>query len=241
MKNRIVQPLKNADEFTADSSRVANRMVELALPTLIDVTVCNYGVNIPSAPSGKEKIIFSNRLHEPLYQIDKIIEAFAKFRKTEVGPSWKLVIAGSGSQTQELKSLTETLELNGVVSFVGWLSSYDNQNFYAVSSVFVSIPKSDATSISLLEAMGHGCFPLVSDFPASREWVQNNWNGRLISDNETNFFDGIEHDNLHQAAVVNRRAIEYRANRPVGREHFYNLCLDMIEKNNSLSNLKASK
>jgi glycosyltransferase involved in cell wall biosynthesis len=37
--------------------------------------------------------------------------------------------------------------------------------------VYVSTSKSDSTSVSLLEAMAAGCFPVVSDIPANREWV----------------------------------------------------------------------
>jgi glycosyltransferase involved in cell wall biosynthesis len=48
--------------------------------------------------------------------------------------------------------------------------------------VFVSVPDSDGTSVSLLEAMGAGCLPVLSDVPANREWVVHGSNGLLVED-----------------------------------------------------------
>ena len=40
---------------------------------------------------------------------------------------------------------------------------------------------SDSVSVSLLEAMAHGCIPLLSDLPANREWVGDGDNGLVIA------------------------------------------------------------
>jgi glycosyltransferase involved in cell wall biosynthesis len=42
----------------------------------------------------------------------------------------------------------------------------------------------DGTSVSLLEAMGAGAFPVVTDISANREWIINGENGFLISPDE---------------------------------------------------------
>jgi glycosyltransferase involved in cell wall biosynthesis len=39
------------------------------------------------------------------------------------------------------------------------------------AAVYVSVPSSDGTSVSLLEAMTAGAYPIVSDLAANREWV----------------------------------------------------------------------
>jgi glycosyltransferase involved in cell wall biosynthesis len=53
---------------------------------------------------------------------------------------------------------------------------------YRRSAVFVSVPESDGTSVSLLEAMGAGCLPVLSNLPANREWVREGDNGLLVAD-----------------------------------------------------------
>jgi glycosyltransferase involved in cell wall biosynthesis len=36
--------------------------------------------------------------------------------------------------------------------------------------------------VSVLEAMAHGCIPLLSDLPANRELVENGRNGLVLAD-----------------------------------------------------------
>ena len=44
------------------------------------------------------------------------------------------------------------------------------------------VPRSDSVSVSVLEAMGHGCIPLLSDLPANRELVRDGVNGLVVPD-----------------------------------------------------------
>jgi glycosyltransferase involved in cell wall biosynthesis len=53
---------------------------------------------------------------------------------------------------------------------------------YHRAAVFASVPESDGTSVSLLEAMAAGCVPVLSDLPANREWVTDGRNGFLVDD-----------------------------------------------------------
>ena len=46
--------------------------------------------------------------------------------------------------------------------------------------IYVSTARSDTTSVSLLEAMACGLFPVVTDIPANREWIDDGHNGRLF-------------------------------------------------------------
>jgi glycosyltransferase involved in cell wall biosynthesis len=57
------------------------------------------------------------------------------------------------------------------VQFPGWLSQPQLDRELEAAHVYVSTSKSDSTSVSLLEAMAAGSFPVVSDLPANREWV----------------------------------------------------------------------
>lgn len=212
--------LKNATAFTSDSAFMSQRMRELVPEKKLDITLCNFGVAKPIFNLPKEKIIYANRLHKPLYRVDKIIEAFKKFRDTPNGNSWQLVIAATGSETPSLQKLTTDLEMDDSVLFVGWLEREDNMKWYARSKVWVSVPESDATAISLLEAMYYGCYPVVSDLPASHEWIENGKNGRIVSNVNSSFLNGIDEVDFEAVSDFNFHKIDQEATFAIAREKF---------------------
>ena len=128
----------------------------------------------------REKRLLSCRLHKPLYRIDAIVRAFAEVAAD--CPGWMLEVAATGEQTDALKRLAEGLGLGQRVAFSGMLDAPTLARAYRRSAVFVSVPESDGTSVSLLEAMGAGCLPVLSDLPANREWVREGENGLLVAD-----------------------------------------------------------
>jgi len=173
--------LKSADAITADAQFMADAINELVGPT--PVVIANFGVEIATKESifPREKVIYSNRMHEPLYRIDEIILQAAPFLLAN--PTWKLRIAASGSETERLKQLVEQHLPVSSVEFIGFQSATENRENYLRSTVYVSIPNTDGTSISLLEAMAYGCLPIVSDLPANREWIESGVNGIVSSGN----------------------------------------------------------
>jgi glycosyltransferase involved in cell wall biosynthesis len=178
--------LNHCDKFTTDAQFVADRMDQLAHKKLHTV-IANFGINIVDIEIEKENLIYSNRLHKSLYRIDKIITAFSKFVKDH--PDWKLVIGATGPETDRLKDLVDQLELENDITFIGWVDAAINSKMYAKSKIWVSIPESDATSISLLEAMSLGSVPVVVDLPANREWIEHQKNGFIVQDIDSNFLE----------------------------------------------------
>ncbi|MEK9501859.1 glycosyltransferase [Gaopeijia maritima] len=71
-----------------------------------------------------------------------------------------LVMAGDGSQREELEALAGTLDLCGHVTFLGWWD--DPEGLLRALDVFALTSVSEGTSISLLEAMSTGCCPVVT-------------------------------------------------------------------------------
>lgn len=165
--------LRKADLITADAEVMVDSMQTLH-PTG-DYRIWQYGIDPIQSTQEKEKVIYSNRMHEPLYRIDKVIDYFSDFHRAH--PDWKLVIGGSGSLTEDLKKQVDGLGLNQAVDFVGYSDAKANAAHYAKSSFFISIPNSDGTSVSLMEAMSAGCIPIVSDLEVNKVWIDNNVNG----------------------------------------------------------------
>jgi glycosyltransferase involved in cell wall biosynthesis len=50
--------------------------------------------------------------------------------------------------------------------------------------ILVSTSSEDGTSVSLLEAMGLGAFPIVMDIHSNREWITPSLKGFLVPVNE---------------------------------------------------------
>jgi glycosyltransferase involved in cell wall biosynthesis len=46
----------------------------------------------------------------------------------------------------------------------------------------MSLPESDSVAVSVLEAMGHGCIPILSDLPANHELVEDGENGLILAE-----------------------------------------------------------
>lgn len=168
-----VSMLKNAKIVTADAHYMIHVMKKLYAKT--DYRYWQYGITpIKPAPQ-KEKIIFSNRLHNPLYRIHQIILYFNEFHTTH--SDWKLVIGATGTETEWLKQQVANLNLADSVQFVGWLTQEENAVWYAKSAIYISIPSSDGASVSLMEAISAACIPIVSDLDANSEFITHELNG----------------------------------------------------------------
>jgi len=211
--------LQNGSAFTADANFVAEKMDELAGKNL-KTTLANFAsVEISENPA-KENVIYSNRLMNKLYRIDAVIRAFALFLKNENRKEWKLIIAGTGEEFPALQELSESLNVADSIEFAGWLNHDENKSNYERARIFVSVPESDGTSISLLEAMGAGCIPVVSDLPANREWITHGENGFVVSDFSDNFFEDALKINSINAVSINQELIKNKATFKANQEAF---------------------
>ena len=209
--NMVKFNLANSDIVTSDSLYMSSQ-ISMLCPAVKEIHTINFGIqNIPQiVPSldTKENIILSNRLHKPLYNIDKIITAFAKIVNQH--PDYKLVVAGSGSETKLLQELAKSLGLNErQIIFTGMIPYNELITWYQKAKYFVSLPISDATSSSLLEAMSYGCYPILSNLPANLEWVIDDING-IINQNPNNLFcDIIQAINLSTESLSSSLIFNY--------------------------------
>lgn len=115
--------------------------------------------------------IVSLRSWEPNYRIDVIVRAMAVFNRTPSGASAHLHLLGGGSQEAELRALVQSLGLGAQVTFHGRLDDAGMSAVMQACKVSVSVPCSDATSVSVLESMACGLPVVASDLPANRQWL----------------------------------------------------------------------
>ncbi len=220
-RKMLTKIINSADVLCCDSYYVANEMMQYSLNKNLNITIANFGIDSLGNSMDKKNIIYSNRLHEPLYQIDKILIAFSDFVKEQT--DWELIIAGSGSKTSELKKLAKDMGIYDKVSFVGWVDKVKNYDLYKQSLIYVSFPASDATSISLLEAMSAGCIPVLSNLPANHEWVINDLNGIISLDITADSFKKALHLDRNSVKQLNQQIINQGATKDTNREKFYNI------------------
>lgn len=206
----VRKTLERSQWITADSKEMISAMMRLH-PSKDKYVHLQYGITLID-PGQKERIIYSNRLHQKLYRIDQIIAYMDEFRKEN--PDWKLIIGAVGRETDALKRNVEVRGMQDCVEFVGWLETKDNHAWYARASIYITIPEHDGTAISLLEAMSAGCIPIVPNLDVSREWIEDGVNGIIEKPGKNPLFEALVFDR-EACATANRDRIEKEASRAV--------------------------
>jgi len=216
-KHMVRYNLSRADYITADAKFMIKAIKKMVGDG--EVLLANFGIDFENIEiPEKENIIYSNRLHNDLYNIDEVINTFSIFQQTN--KNWKLIIAANGSNTEKLKELAESVLQKGTFQFVGFVNHEVNKNYYLKSKIWLSIPSSDGTAISLLEAMGYGCIPVVSNLPANLEWIVNNENGIIVNDGLLNALERVSDISLLDLQSINKQLIINNATKMVNRNKF---------------------
>ena len=149
---------------------------------------------MPAEPSKKLKEprrFFANRGLEDIYDPMRVLRVFAAV--AAAWPDARLVVANSGSLQEALRTQAAALGLTDRIEFVGRLDAAVQAAQYARARWYLSLPHSDSVSVSVIEAMAHGCVPLLSDLPANRELVRDGDNGLVLPpDNEAGLVAALE-------------------------------------------------
>jgi len=154
---------------TSDSRHMAERMQELGGA---EPMVFPFGLEAmpPAPPSKAPWRFFANRGLEPIYAPERVIEAFAAV--AAVQPEAELVVANDGRLRGALEAQVARLGLAQRVRFTGRLNAEAQAFEYAAARWYLSLPLSDSVAVSVLEAMAHGCLPILSDLPANHELAE---------------------------------------------------------------------
>lgn len=166
-------------------------------------------------PAGPGPRIVSNRKLEALYSVGTALDAMAAVR--EALPDATLTVAGDGGERRALERRAAASPAAEAISFAGPVAHDRMPALLANHHIYLSTALSDTTSVSLLEAMACGLFPIVTDIPANREWITDGENGRLVPPGEAlrlgvAIVDSWRNAELRAGARrINLRIIEERA------------------------------
>ncbi len=160
---------------TSDSQVMARRMEQLGAR---EVMVFPFGLEAmpPAAATKDDALYFANRALEPLYAPERVLALFAAVAPAPA----RLVVANDGSLRAALVAQAAALGVGDRVRFVGRLDAATQAGWYDRARWYLSLPRSDSVAVSVLEAMAHGCLPILSDLAANRELVRDGDNGLIV-------------------------------------------------------------
>lgn len=104
-----------------------------------------------------------------------LIDAFKQLEDTSKIPNnFKLVIVGDGFHTDDYVHYLHTIsEGRDNIIFTGMQTGEALEQLFSHAYLFVQPSESEGMSIALLEAMGYGLMPIVSDIEANMEVVED--------------------------------------------------------------------
>ena len=155
----------------------------LTFPMGIDESFLEVGRKRREKLNGQSHTVLSNRNLLPLYNVSLLIRAIPAVLKEE--PNTKFIIAGDGLERDNLEKEAKNLNVSSLIKFLGRVPPEKMADLLAQADIYVSTSLYDGTSVSLLEAMGSGAFPVVTDIPSNREWIVDGKNGFLVPIDES--------------------------------------------------------
>ncbi len=105
-------------------------------------------------------------------------DTLSRLREREV--PFRFTFAATGPEERSLEREVLARGLSGQVTFLGGYNQDALPALLAQADVYISAARSDGASISLLEAMASGVFPVVSDVPGNRDWLSGQGDGLLF-------------------------------------------------------------
>ena len=197
--------IKRSDLLTSDSDFMTKAIINLGAKEDKVLTV-PMGIEIKDFDISKRNdeelnTFVSMRTVCKNSNIDCIIKAFKIV--LEKNPNCRLILTNSGEDESLIKDLIVSEGLEDKVEYRGFVTTPQLVDTLLKSHIYLSIPTSDSTSVTLLEAMAAGSLPIVSDLPANREWIEDGKNGYILNE--------IKPENLAQImikAMNNRELFE---------------------------------
>ena len=177
--------IRNADFVFANGKYLAERTRNLApgakvIPLYLGVDVERFKPAVRE-PSPITRLV-STRGFLSVYNNEAIVRALALMPDT-CGPIG-MTFVSSGPLLSSVRELADRSLPQPVRRGTVFLDGANGNQLLKIvqqSDIYISMSRSDGTSISLLEAFACGAFPVVSDIPANREWIDPSvQNGILV-------------------------------------------------------------
>jgi glycosyltransferase involved in cell wall biosynthesis len=187
----INKVLQEADLITCDGENSKLAMIDLGIDSK-KIILISHGVDIvrfnPSLRDGglrrklgvlDEPLVISTRKLEPIYDVQSLLKSIPLVLKDF--PDARFVIAGEGSQRENLALLAESLGVSNHITFTGNIAHEELPKYLASSDVYISTSLSDGgMAVSTLEAMASGLATVVTDAGDANRWIIDGENGFIV-------------------------------------------------------------
>ncbi len=179
MRARYV--LGRADGITTDAAMLTRAVTELggdpARVTTVPMGVDPEPYRAARGVAEDAPVVISTRKLEPVYNVGMLVDALPAL--VAACPEVAVRVVGDGPERAVLAERARQAA-GDRVRFLGAVAHGDMPALLGGAAVYVSTSLSDSTSVSLLEAMASGAFPVVTDIEANREWIDDGVNGFLV-------------------------------------------------------------
>ena len=177
-KIRIKFALRRADLITTDAEMLKEAIIRLGIhkdkilnaPMGVDTQIFN-----PPPQKETPPLIVYLRTLEPIYNPELFIRAMSLVISEE---RVRIFMRSDGSMKNKIASLAKEFGIE--IEFVSSLPQNGVAKILQSATIYVSTSVCDSTSVTLLEAMACGAFPIVTDIPGNREWIEDKINGCLV-------------------------------------------------------------
>ncbi len=210
--------LRRADLVVGQSNNTLANMRKFYTPEIDGVRI-PLAINRPEPVSGgremygfadDEKILITIGRLVARKGVDQLIRMMRQF----AGEKVRLLILGSGPQSQELKNLVVRHHLEQQVMFMGFVSDEEKFRLLNLSDVYVSTSQHEGFGIVYLEGMAFGLPIIAYDEGGQTDFLEDGRTGFLVSLNQLDRFTArtremIQDDDLRQViGQTNRQLVE---------------------------------
>jgi glycosyltransferase involved in cell wall biosynthesis len=181
------------DVVAGVSKEICRKAKEFLGSTDIAVSYQPYGVPMPKTPSvpirsKNLRVLYLGRLYEEQKRVSLMERTIRATLKSKFDIQW--TIAGDGSELHRLRKNFANHKKQ--VSFLGEITYDHVQDIFTNNDVYFLCSDYEGLPLSMLEAMGAGLVPVVSDLPSGISEVVNSQNGmRIPVESESGYLDAL--------------------------------------------------
>ncbi len=174
------------DGVVGVSSHISTFIRRLAPSLESRLVTIPYGVNVPAEFPQSEirrdptlRVVYAGRMSRYQKRVMDLVTVGHILR--ERGVNAEITLAGDGADTPILMQAIPDLVLSRHIRLVGGVSNDTVLKLFSESDIFVLPSSFEGLPVSLLEAMAHGCVPVVTGIPSGiPEVVVHGVNGFIV-------------------------------------------------------------
>lgn len=198
------------DAMAAVSKTIQETLESMPEFARVAVRYLPYGVPMPesavvaaSPPQAKLQILYLGRLEQEQKRVRLFPQILEQLKSS--GVPFHLTIAGDGPEKRFLESAMTTTAPGQTVSFTGKIAYANVPRTLSAHNLFLLFSDYEGLPLSLLEAMGYGLVPVVSDLSSGiREVVDGSTGKRVAPDDLRGYAKAIlelHHDRQEMARL----------------------------------------